>query len=94
MCGRFYLISTGAAVAELFDLAGPPDLTARYNIAPSQPVAVVRLGEHRRELVSLGWGLIASWAKDAKFAPINARSETAAANSPKNDDARCLEPAA
>jgi putative SOS response-associated peptidase YedK len=78
MCGRFYLFSTGAAVAGLFDLAGPPDLVARYNIAPSQPVAVVRLGEHGRELVSLRWGLIASWAKDAKFAPINARSETAA----------------
>jgi putative SOS response-associated peptidase YedK len=78
MCGRYYLFSTGGAVAELFHLASPPDLTARYNIASSQPVAVVRLGEHGRELIPLRWGLIPSWAKDAKFAPINARSETAA----------------
>jgi putative SOS response-associated peptidase YedK len=78
MCGRFYLFCTGAAIAGLFDLASVPDLTARYNVAPSQPVAVVRLGEHGRELLPLRWGLVPSWAKDAKFAPINARSETAA----------------
>jgi putative SOS response-associated peptidase YedK len=50
MCGRFYLFSTGAAVADLFNLAGPVEVAPRYNIAPSQPVAVVRLGEHGREL--------------------------------------------
>jgi putative SOS response-associated peptidase YedK len=50
----------------------------RFNIAPSQPVAVVRLSEGGRELTPLRWGLITSWAKDAKFAPINARAETAA----------------
>jgi putative SOS response-associated peptidase YedK len=79
MCGRFYLFSTGAAVADLFDLTGPVEVAPRYNIAPSQPVAVARLGEHGRELGPLRWGLVPSWAKDAKFAPINARAETAAA---------------
>ena len=78
MCGRFYLFSSGAAVADLFDLAGPVEVSPRYNIAPSQPVAAVRLGENGRELVALRWGLIPSWAKNAKFAPINARAETAA----------------
>jgi len=78
MCGRFYLFSTGAAVADLFDLAVPIEVAPRYNIAPSQPVAVVRLGEHGRELTALRWGLITPWAKDAKCAPINARAETAA----------------
>ena len=58
MCGRFYLFSTGAAVADLFDLAGPVEIAPRYNIAPSQPVAVVRLGERGRELMPLRWGLI------------------------------------
>jgi putative SOS response-associated peptidase YedK len=96
MCGRFYLFSTGTAVADLFDLAGPVELAPRYNVAPSQPVAVVRLGERGRELVPLRWGLIPSWAKDAKFAPINARSETAA-DKPTFRSAmskrRCLVPA-
>jgi putative SOS response-associated peptidase YedK len=78
MCGRFYLFSTGPVVADLFDLAGSVEVARRYNIAPSQPVAVVRNVGHGRELVPLRWGLIPSWAKDAKFAPINARSETAA----------------
>ena len=96
MCGRFYLFSTGAAVADLFDLASPIELSPRYNIAPSQPIAVVRLGEHGRELVPLRWGLIPSWAKDARFAQINARAETAA-DKPMFRSAmrkrRCLVPA-
>jgi putative SOS response-associated peptidase YedK len=78
MCGRFHLFSTGAVVADLFDLAGPVEVAPRHNIAPSQSVGVVRLGEHGRELVPLRWGFIPSWAKDAKFAPINARSERVA----------------
>ncbi len=96
MCGRFYLFSTGAAVADLFDLAEPLVLAARYNIAPSQPVAVVRLCERGRELIPLRWGFIPSWAKDAKFAPINARSETAAEKSMFRHamrKRRCLVPA-
>jgi putative SOS response-associated peptidase YedK len=96
MCGRFYLFSTGVAVADLFDLDGPVEVAPRYNIAPSQAVAVVRLGDHGRELVPLRWGFIPSWAKDAKFAPINARSETAA-DKPTFRSAmrkrRCLVPA-
>ncbi len=96
MCGRFYLFGDGAAVADLFDLAAPVDLVARYNIAPSQPVAVVRLGEHGREFVPLRWGFVPAWAKDAKCAPINARAETAADKPTFRDSfrkRRCLIPA-
>ena len=64
--------------AGLFDLAGFPELAPRYNIAPTQPVAVVRVGEAGRQFVRLRWGLVPPWAKDTKVAPINARSETAA----------------
>ncbi len=53
----------------------------RANIAPTQEVAAVRLGDDgARHFVSLRWGLIPSWAKDASFGAktINARGETLA----------------
>jgi putative SOS response-associated peptidase YedK len=53
-----------------------PDLMPRYNIAPTQPVLVVRAKDGRREISSMRWGLIPSWAKDVSAAQINARSET------------------
>ncbi|MCS6911475.1 MAG: SOS response-associated peptidase, partial [Anaerolineales bacterium] len=66
---------------ELFGLSepAPADLTPRYNIAPSQPVAIVPNREPRR-LELFRWGLIPSWAKDPKIGNslINARAETAA----------------
>lgn len=52
----------------------------RYNIAPTQPIHIVRTGAAgARELVLVRWGLIPVWAKEpAKFSTlINARSETA-----------------
>jgi putative SOS response-associated peptidase YedK len=64
-----------------FALETQPALFPRYNIAPSQPVAVVRqTAEGKRELVKLRWGLVPSWAKDVSVGNqlINARSETAA----------------
>jgi putative SOS response-associated peptidase YedK len=71
MCGRFYLFSTGAAVADLFDLAGPVEVTPQYSIAPSQAVAFVRNIAHGREVDALPWE---SFARDSStggtdFAP-------------------------
>lgn len=80
MCGRFTLNSSSEALAAEFDLAAVPDLAPRFNIAPSQEIAVVREDAGRtRECVLLRWGLVASWTRDPKQgrAPINARSETA-----------------
>jgi len=76
-------------VAEQFALFELPPFAPRFNIAPSQPVAVVRLAPGRngpdaaepgRELVWLRWGLVPSWAKDPAVGNrmINARAETAA----------------
>jgi putative SOS response-associated peptidase YedK len=50
----------GEGVAEAFDLSEVSDLSPRFNIAPSQPVAVVRqqAGADARELAFLRWGLI------------------------------------
>ncbi len=82
MCGRFTLRSNPRQIASVFGLDSVSDLSPRYNIAPTQDVAAVRLnqGSDRRELILLHWGLIPSWAKDAKFGnrTINARAETIA----------------
>jgi putative SOS response-associated peptidase YedK len=52
----------------------------RYNIAPTQQVLIVRKehGEKVRQLTTMRWGLISSWAKDASIGTrtLNARSET------------------
>lgn len=100
MCGRFTLIAPGEAIAELFQLTEIPTLVPRYNIAPTQPVAAVRLSPSSgaRELSYFHWGLIPRWAKDTKIGSrmINARSETAA-EKPSFRSAfkyrRCLVPA-
>jgi putative SOS response-associated peptidase YedK len=85
MCGRFSLRARAVEMlAGYFDLMDIPLLAARYNIAPSQPVSVVRLkptqSRTQRELVHLHWGLIPSWAKDPAIGNrmINARAETLA----------------
>jgi len=82
MCGRFTLTDPDADLAVQFDLPEIPDMKPRYNIAPSQPVAAVRVPSEgaAREMVLLQWGLIPFWAKDPAIGNrmINARSETAA----------------
>jgi len=84
MCGRFTLRTPASVVAEQFAVFEVPPFTARFNVAPSQPVAVVRLApdgpQPRRELVWLRWGLIPGWAKDPTIGNrmLNARAETVA----------------
>jgi putative SOS response-associated peptidase YedK len=80
MCGRFTLRLTPGELQEVFNLFREPEFWPRYNIAPTQSVAVVRSSEQGNELSMLRWGLIPSWAKDVKIGAslINARSETVA----------------
>jgi putative SOS response-associated peptidase YedK len=82
MCGRFTLTDPDQDLAVQFNLPDIPDMQPRYNIAPTQPVATVRVSPEskNREMALLHWGLIPSWAKDPKLGNrmINARSETAA----------------
>ena len=62
----------------LFDV---PELTPRYNIAPTQTILAVRAGtEAKKECTFLRWGLIPSWATDEKIGNrlLNARAETVA----------------
>lgn len=81
MCGRFTLTVDPAELQALFGLSEPPpsELGPRYNIAPTQAVAVVA-NEAPRKLALMQWGLIPSWAKDPKIGNslINARGETVA----------------
>jgi putative SOS response-associated peptidase YedK len=82
MCGRFTLTDPDADLAVQFNLPEIPDIHPRYNIAPTQPVAAVRVAAESsvREMILLHWGLIPFWAKDPNIGTrmINARSETVA----------------
>jgi putative SOS response-associated peptidase YedK len=80
MCGRFTLRTPPKDLVEVFQLLHALEMIPRYNIAPTQPVAVVRQGATCREMSLLRWGLIPSWAKDTKIGAslINARADTIA----------------
>jgi putative SOS response-associated peptidase YedK len=78
MCGRFTLTVDPGQLQEAFPWVDiPEDFPPRYNIAPSQPVAVVPNDGNNR-LDFFNWGLIPFWAKDPKIGNrmINARAET------------------
>lgn len=95
MCARFTLRAGPEVVADLFLLDDIPEMSARYNIAPTQPVLGIVSG---RRLKWLRWGLVPSWAKDPSMGQklINARAENLAERpSFRNAFARrrCLIPA-
>jgi putative SOS response-associated peptidase YedK len=101
MCGRYRLSRRKQIIEEYFGSAPwDDDWNPRYNIAPTQPVPVIRQHpkEPVRQISTMRWGLIPSWAKDASVATgtINARSETAATKPAFRDPIkfrRCLIPA-
>ncbi len=82
MCGRFTLSQTTDVIAAAFQVSTMPLLEPRYNISPTQAAPVVfRLtNSPARQFTYMHWGLIPSWANDAKMGArlINARSETVA----------------
>lgn len=99
MCGRFTQRHSAEEVAEHFqlELDATPDLQLRFNIAPTQPVNVVRRvqGVAERELAEVRWGLVPHWVDDPDDWPllVNARSETAADKPAFRDpfrNGRCL----
>lgn len=98
MCGRFNLTAPGEEIAEAFGLEDVPGLAPRYNIAPSQDIAVVRSdpGDQKRRLALLKWGLVPQGSLEGERGFINARAETAW-EKPSFRDAfvrrRCLIPA-
>lgn len=98
MCGRYAVTLPPEAMREAFAYREQPNFPPRYNIAPTQPVPVIRLDEGRRQFILMRWGFIPGWVKDPKTFPlvINVRSESAR-NKPSFRAAfmrrRCLMPA-
>jgi putative SOS response-associated peptidase YedK len=85
MCGRFALTSAPATVRQTFGYDEQPNFPPRYNIAPTQPIAIVTggrdaQGEFRRRFQLVRWGFLPGFVKDTQNFPllINARAETAA----------------
>lgn len=97
MCGRYTLTSSGDVVAEIFELVDVPPILPRYNMAPTQEAAVVRVVAPGapRTLDRLRWGLIPTWAQDPAIGNrmINARAESVAEKPAYRDSfrrRRCL----
>jgi putative SOS response-associated peptidase YedK len=86
MCGRYARYGKRKVYLDEFviktNLHEAADYLDRplFNIAPTSDVVVVRNGAEVRELTLMRWGLIPSWTKDIKKAPLlnNARAETVA----------------
>ena len=78
MCGRYVIKSTPEAIRNLFGYPEQPNFPARYNVAPTQPIPVVRLVNGKRSFTLMRWGLLPYWVKDPKGFPllINARGES------------------
>src|SRR5262249_22519778 len=66
MCGRYLITSSPDTMKRLFLYPEQPNFPARYNVAPTQPVPIVRMFEGKRQFALVRWGLIPSWVKDPK----------------------------
>ena len=99
MCGRFVQERSNAELAELFDAESlVDDPGGHYNLAPTDPAAVVVQRGDRRGLTAYRWGLVPHWAERFSVGArsINARSETIATSSTFRESfarRRCLVPA-
>ncbi|MEU0150500.1 SOS response-associated peptidase [Micromonospora fulviviridis] len=100
MCGRYATTRSAGDLSALFESSDStggvgPD----FNVAPTDPVPLVRLAPEGHRLLSVGrWGLIPHWSRTAAGAArmINARVETVAtsrAYAPSFARRRCLVPA-
>jgi putative SOS response-associated peptidase YedK len=94
MCGRASLTASPEELEEAFDLASAPAVSPRYNIAPTEPMLIVRKGEGGdREAAPVRWGLIRPGSEYAK-APINLPVEHAARGAMRRTlrERRCIIP--
>jgi putative SOS response-associated peptidase YedK len=87
MCGRYTLTTPGGrALAERFEVGDDfePATLGRYNVCPTEPIAIVAAEGDERVVHTVRWGLIPPWAHELGkgFQPINGKSETAADKAP------------
>jgi putative SOS response-associated peptidase YedK len=66
MCGRYLITSAPEAFRRLFGYREQPNFPPRYNVAPTQPVPIVRMVEGKRQFALVRWGLIPAWVKDPR----------------------------
>lgn len=79
MCGRYAITTPPQAMRDLFAYMELPNFPPRYNVAPTQPVPIVRMESGKRQFALVRWGLIPSWAKEMpQSLLINARADTIA----------------
>jgi putative SOS response-associated peptidase YedK len=79
MCGRFALTMSPEELQALMGYLDEVDFPPRYNIAPTQPVAIMRLERGERRFALVRWGLVPAWVKEPQNFSLlfNARSESA-----------------
>ena len=49
MCGRYAITTVPEALRALFGYLEQPNFPPRYNVAPTQPVPIVRMFEGKRQ---------------------------------------------
>jgi putative SOS response-associated peptidase YedK len=78
MCARYVITSPAAAVRALFGYDELPNFPPRYNVAPTQPIPIVRLIDGKRSYALVRWGFLPAWVKDPRAFSllINARGES------------------
>ena len=77
MCGRFHQSSPAKDIQQHFATQNVVAYSESYNVTPSQLRPIVQLNAQQETEMHLSqWGLVPSWAKDIKLAPINAKAET------------------
>ena len=78
MCGRYLILSSPEAFRRLFGYREQPSFPPRYNVAPTQPVPIVRMAEGARQFALVRWGLIPPWVDDPRGFTliVNARAES------------------
>jgi putative SOS response-associated peptidase YedK len=78
MCGRIVRSSPAEVLRAEFGAEPPPDLAARYNVCPGEPILAVVAGRDGLRMGWLRWGLVPPFATDPRAGAraINARAES------------------